>query len=81
MIKKYSLELTKLIIQVTIAHRLETVVTYDRIVVLENGKVIEEGSPETLLKSESEFLRLVRSTNKDLESKLISLLESSTDNV
>ena len=35
---------------IVIAHRLSTIATLDRIVVLENGKIIEDGSHETLLK-------------------------------
>lgn len=34
---------------VTIAHRLNTVIDYDRILVLDNGRVIEYDSPSALL--------------------------------
>lgn len=34
---------------VTIAHRLESVADYDRIIVMENGEIVENGSPFELL--------------------------------
>lgn len=42
---------------ITVAHRLETVLGYDRIVVLGAGKVLEFGSPSTLLRQKSGELR------------------------
>ena len=33
----------------TIAHRLNTIIQYDKIIVLDQGKMIEEGSPYSLL--------------------------------
>ncbi len=36
----------------TIAHRLETIADYDIIVVMDQGKVVEEGSPLDLLSDE-----------------------------
>jgi ATP-binding cassette subfamily C (CFTR/MRP) protein 1 len=45
----------------TIAHRLQTVLDYNRIIVLENGKIVENGSPQTLLnKSNSIFYSLAK---------------------
>jgi ABC-type multidrug transport system fused ATPase/permease subunit len=44
---------------IIIAHRLSTVATADRIVVLERGKVVEEGSPEELMKAGGDYARLV----------------------
>lgn len=34
----------------TIAHRLETIIDYDRVVVMDDGTLSEEGSPSTLMK-------------------------------
>ena len=36
---------------VTIAHRIHTVINYDKIIVMKKGEVIENGSPENLLKN------------------------------
>jgi ATP-binding cassette subfamily B protein/subfamily B ATP-binding cassette protein MsbA len=41
-----------------IAHRLSTVINADRIVVLDDGKIIEQGSPKDLLQQASNFARL-----------------------
>lgn len=51
----------------TVAHRLETVLGYDKIAVLGDGELLEYGSPDDLLKiSDGEFRRLV---DADRESK------------
>lgn len=42
---------------ITIAHRLETVMDYDKIVVLENGRLVEIGSVEELMKKENGIFR------------------------
>lgn len=45
---------------ITIAHRLNTIINYDRIMVLKNGNIAEFDTPERLLKdSNSELYRLV----------------------
>lgn len=44
---------------VAIAHRLSTVRNFDRIVVLELGKVIQDGAPDALLRREGVYRRLV----------------------
>ena len=40
----------------TIAHRLDTVLEYDRIMVLENGKIVEFDQPDVLLQKREGFL-------------------------
>jgi ABC-type multidrug transport system fused ATPase/permease subunit len=46
---------------IIIAHRLSTLKSVDRIIVLEDGQVVEEGAPEVLLSnSESRFARMSR---------------------
>jgi len=50
----------------TIAHRLRTVIDYDRVMILEQGRIIEFDRPATLLKnSTSKFYSLCRATGKE----------------
>ncbi|CAE7247979.1 Abcc1 [Symbiodinium sp. CCMP2592] len=44
-----------------IAHRLDTIIDYDRLAVLDSGRVIETGSPSELLRQEGSFTSLVAS--------------------
>ena len=43
----------------TVAHRLNTIIEYDKVIVLKNGKKVEEGSPKDLLESPGYFYDLV----------------------
>ena len=45
---------------IVIAHRMRTVMSADKIVVLEEGRVAEQGSPEELLAAGGLFARMVR---------------------
>jgi subfamily B ATP-binding cassette protein MsbA len=51
-----------------IAHRLSTIRNADRIIALVNGKIVEEGDHETLLKKKGEYFRLYNLQFKDEES-------------
>ena len=52
---------------ITIAHRLKTVINYDQVVVMDDGKVVETGHPLDLLtNSKSKFYDLCRSS-KDFD--------------
>jgi ATP-binding cassette subfamily B protein len=42
-----------------IAHRMRTVANADKIVVLENGQVVEKGRPDDLKRGDSAFARMV----------------------
>lgn len=44
---------------IVIAHRLSTIFSCDRILVLDNGRVIEDGSPQELAAKDSEFKRML----------------------
>lgn len=44
---------------ITIAHRLSTIMNCDWLFVLNNGKIIEQGSPKDLLKNRSSYFRKV----------------------
>ncbi|KAJ9558164.1 hypothetical protein OSB04_012778 [Centaurea solstitialis] len=45
-----------------IAHRLNTIIDCNRILVLENGQILEYDSPERLISREGAFLKMVQST-------------------
>ena len=45
---------------IMVAHRLTTVKQFDRIVLIEDGRITEEGNYETLMEKNGQFARLVR---------------------
>jgi len=45
---------------IAIAHRLSTLRSFDRIVVLQSGQVCEEGSPQMLVRSKGVYCNLVQ---------------------
>jgi ATP-binding cassette subfamily B multidrug efflux pump len=52
---------------IVIAHRLSTIFSCDRILVLDNGRVIEDGSPQELAAKDSEFKKMLSDQSyKDL---------------
>ncbi|KAK4054059.1 hypothetical protein OIO90_003704 [Microbotryomycetes sp. JL221] len=51
----------------TIAHRLETVIDYDRILVLDSGKIVEYDSPSALLNQPNSRFRALCEASGDLE--------------
>lgn len=57
LIQKATDTLTKNRTSIVIAHRLATVVNADKIVVLDKGKVVEEGSHQQLLQNENGYYR------------------------
>ena len=58
---------------ITIAHRLNTIIQYDRIFVMQAGEIIEQGSPVELLTRESAFRDMVRENGTEYEEKLLKL--------
>ena len=51
---------------ITIAHRIHTVMNYDKIIVMKSGEVIEYGTPEDLLKmSDGIFKSLLKSVQME----------------
>ena len=64
----------------TIAHRLNTIIEYDKVVVLKDGEKVEEGSPHELLSSPGEFYDLVREGGVDfLQEMRIKAKEAAAD--
>jgi ATP-binding cassette subfamily B protein len=45
---------------IAIAHRLSTVQSFGRIVVLQAGRVVQDGSPDLLMRHEGLYRQLVR---------------------
>lgn len=61
---------------ITIAHRLNTIIYYDKILVLERGEIKEYDSPLSLVNDEKTFLgRLIRKTGETYMRKIIALAE------
>ena len=53
-----------------VAHRLDTVIDYDKILVLGKGRVLEYGSPHALILKRGAFCRMVEDTGEDMASEL-----------
>jgi ABC-type multidrug transport system fused ATPase/permease subunit len=67
MIKKHFVETTV----ITIAHRLNTVIAYDKILVLEEGKIKDFGTPKEMLGNTSSYLyKLVSEQGNDYLQKM-----------
>lgn len=52
---------------VMIAHRLSTLVDFDRVIVLDSGRLVESGNPSELLKDQSSiFSKLHRGSSQSM---------------
>ena len=64
----------------TIAHRLDTIIDVDRVLVLDAGKVVEFDEPITLMKNEDGiFSSMCRATGKDSAKKLKLMAQKAAD--
>lgn len=63
-IQKVIKDLKGKITVLAIAHRLSTVVNSDKLVILENGKITEQGAPEELLKNKESYFSKVYNLRK-----------------
>ena len=52
---------------ITIAHRLNTIADYDKIIVMDRGRIIEIGSPYELICSNGLFAEMVNHTGRNAE--------------
>lgn len=50
---------------VTIAHRLNTILDYDRVMVLDNGKILEFDNPQALIEKKGQFYEMVESAKHE----------------
>lgn len=48
----------KLCTSIAIAHRLNTIMNFDRVIVLEGGQIVESGKPQDLLLRDSMFKQM-----------------------
>lgn len=66
---------------ISIAHRLATVKNADKIVVMRNGKVIEEGSHSVLMAKDADYAALVRLQNVGSETSSVSTAQGSKPSI
>ena len=52
---------------ITIAHRLNTIADYDKILVIDKGRIVEEGAPYELIQANGIFREMVDNTGKNVE--------------
>lgn len=53
-----------------VAHRISTIQNADRILVLENGKIVEEENHSTLLQAANRYAKLYNLQFRDIESQV-----------
>ena len=58
---------------ITIAHRLNTIIQYDKILILENGRIADFDTPLNLIRKEGLFSGLIKENGPDFERKMIAL--------
>ena len=52
---------------ITIAHRLDTIADYDKVIVMSEGRIVEEGAPWKLIEKKGLFSDMVNNTGKNAE--------------
>ena len=53
-----------------IAHRMRTVASADKIIILKDGKILEQDTPENLLKKKGAYYKMVKLQNQNLNWKV-----------
>ena len=51
---------------IAVAHRLSTLADFDRIVVMQNGRIIDEGTPDGLANRPGPYLDLLRQQHQQV---------------
>lgn len=64
----------------TIAHRLKTIIEYDRILVLDKGKLAEQGTPLDLINQKGIFAEMIAQSGKEFENEMIELATRKQEN-
>lgn len=55
---------------IAVAHRLDTIINYDKILVLGNGRVLEFGAPHELIENDGHFASMVADTGEGMATQL-----------
>lgn len=58
----------------TIAHRLKTIIEYDRIIVLDQGSLVEQGSPLELIEKGGIFAEMIRENGPEYEQEMKNII-------
>lgn len=59
----------------TIAHRIETIIHYDKIVVMDDGRIVEIGKPKDLLRVEGgKFEKIVSENGAEFKERMLNML-------
>ena len=61
---------------ITIAHRLVTIIQYDQLVILKDGKKIEEGSPIELIRQGGYFANMIEEGGEEFRKKMVHCAEN-----
>ena len=56
---------------ITIVHRLNEIADYDKIIVIDKGKIVEQGSPDELIEGRGVFYDMVQHTGKNESEEII----------
>jgi ATP-binding cassette subfamily C (CFTR/MRP) protein 1 len=66
---------------IAVAHKLESILDYDKVALLDDGKIVEFGTPYDLLSSQSAFSRLYYSSHQeeDFDDNVTLLEDTTTD--
>jgi ATP-binding cassette subfamily C (CFTR/MRP) protein 4 len=52
---------------ITIAHRLNTIANYDKVIAMHRGRIVEQGTPHELIERKGLFYDMVQHTGKHAE--------------